>query len=904
MRVDDDNNEGLSWYGIGGHCRESIPVNALDYIDNVDYLKLTHQDDFDDVGRYLALEPATQPDWRRPEEHYRGWMPLAPEEGMPTEWWQSLETATPVQQSSAGLWQIQEDHLQKMVGDLVSFRDGVEALCEHPKYDTYIACPDLFDIDCLHKSYETMREVQITAAHGKRSMLEMFGHMGSWIATVADWAEGLPEPIVAKILSWNLLSRPKRGFLISMSRDWQDIDLGHLIQNKVPLYYVWGLFEAYDTRFRRLDPTVMGMYRDACERAGVLSLWGDEVAGMERSFKECARFDVFLQWRRDPTSTKNLSAPVLGQDLGPISYQVRDFDTWGRRSLAEDEKWQDLDKLYHHVVVESRFEGATVVVFQRFHRKPRPLALLDGVDFMEEDVVETDLSEIRERFKGRCAPKVGQIFDPETGVERAKPVEESADVDDFYERAMMLPPFNGLGGRELRGTGPGGEIAPDMTRWGRALGPRTTGPSSDHSSERREGDSSRPMAFRGGWLRAMAQPDNAGNYRRARPSRRQNHPRIMERWDAVPPDPNASSLSRAGSARCSASPNNRRDERARTPPRVGLAHLEVIQERLARRADFMDGMQDWASQITHKAVLWHIPPDFGWNMSYLRDTYLVISEAAEVRLRLAALMTPGVRFLRHVLEIGIERGIPFTIALRTTVCQNYRPNRPIVHRATTKAQLETLDRRLELGGSAVQTHSRWLRLLGDIASLENARAIIGRGGAASWIVRVHGYMGLVSDYMAGPSMHVTVYLGGGNDSADDDSLGLRWDELSENDYACIYGYVAGAIRERDTWMYPPDELLEELSKHYYREWNPEVDDLYRRIKGEWDERPCRGKMRTRKEWRDFLHGSNHGKHAPAIEVDSSWIREGKMRLARAFEGSWNKRRIGEIAIPETFKEDF
>ncbi|KAJ6459199.1 hypothetical protein C8R47DRAFT_994750 [Mycena vitilis] len=267
-------------------------------------------------------------------------------------------------------------------------------------------------------------------------------------------------------------------------------------------------------------------------------------------------------------------------------------------------------------------------------------------------------------------------------------------------------------------------------------------------------------------------------------------------------------------------------------------------------------------------------------------------------------MTPNVRFLRHVLEAGIERGIPFQMALPSSLCQSYRPRLPIEHRATTKAQLESGDRRLELGSSAVVTHSKWLRLLGDVAGLENARAIIGRGGVASWIVRAHGFIGLVDAFMSGPSMHVTVYHGGGNDSADEDSKGLRWDELSENDYQCLYGYVAGQTRDRDMWMYPPDEMLEELSKHYYREWNPVVDDLCRRIKAEWEDRPCRGKMRNRKEWKEFLHASNHGKHAPIIEVNASWIQEGKERLARAFEGKWNKRKVWEISVPESFKEGF
>jgi hypothetical protein len=329
-----------------------------------------------------------------------------------------------------------------------------------------------------------------------------------------------------------------------------------------------------------------------------------------------------------------------------------------------------------------------------------------------------------------------------------------------------------------------------------------------------------------------------------------------------------------------------------------------MQELLARRADFLDALKEWAAQITHDVVLWRIPMEFGWDMQFLKDGYLIVSEASEIRLRLIALMTPGVRFLRHVLELGVERGVGFKIGLKSSACQKYWPNVPIEHRATTKARLESSDRRLEPAASPVLTHGKWLRLLGEIAALENASAIIAHGGGPSWIVRAHGFIGLVQSLMNGPSAHVTVYHGGGNDSADDDSMGLRWDELSENDYQCIYGYVAGATRDKDTWMYPPDEMLEELSKHYYWEWNPVVDDLFQRIKKEWDDRPCRGKLRTRSQWKEFFHGTNHGRFEPEIEVNAAWILDAKTRLSRAFEGSWNKKRVWAISIPETFKEDF
>ncbi|KAJ7145043.1 hypothetical protein C8R46DRAFT_1045773 [Mycena filopes] len=366
---------------------------------------------------------------------------------------------------------------------------------------------------------------------------------------------------------------------------------------------------------------------------------------------------------------------------------------------------------------------------------------------------------------------------------------------------------------------------------------------------------------------------------------------------------------RDGSRRRSASPEEHiaGRTRQRTPPRfIPPDHpVNRVRATLVRRAQFLGDLRDWAGQITVPFVLWKIPPQFGWNMTFLKEGYLIISEGSEVRLRLLALMTPGVRFARHVLELGIERGITFQIALKNTTYLEFAPSTPLQHRATTKAQIESRDRRLEVGPTDVITHDRYLRLLGEVAGLPNARALIGRGGVLSWVVRAHGYLGLVQDFMQGPSTHVIVYHGGANDAASDEPIGVRWDEMEDSNYLAVYGYVPGPTRELDKWMYPSDELLESISKHYHREWNSVLDGHFRQIKKEWDDRPCRGKLRTRREWIAFFHPTNHGRLSPAVEVNNSWMEEGKSRLAHAFvESTWNKKHIWELPVPEVFKQDF
>ncbi|KAJ7151747.1 hypothetical protein C8R46DRAFT_1229281 [Mycena filopes] len=905
MRLDED-VPSLSWQGIGGHCSGSIPRNAIELMDDVSYL--TNDNEFDGFGRSKILEISTTADWYRHTYPARGFIPIAPEPGCAPEWFQSMDIATPFERTTAGLWRIPNEHCGIMENTIIAFRDALDGVAEHPKYDIFIYNPSALDVEELNQEFPSYQALQVLGAQAKRSILDIWAHLAWWISSVPGWDEGIAQEVVERILGWNLLSRPKRGFLVCLTRDWPEMNFGHLIELGVPLFYVWGTFEDTDDRFLRLSPKLLDGYRAACEAADVRSMWGDEIPSLSRVFARCDDYDAFFEKRLDPRARKISNAPVWTETSGRISYEIKDFASWKRRLVGDEEDWRNLDKLFHHVVVEDATKEITTVVFFRFHRKPLGQELNEEGDFMDEDIAEAPPTEFRERFKGRCAPRLGQTFDLETGVERSRPVNarDAVATTKFEEERFLAPPPASLGRSAIYGRSRDGRSHGDTTKLGRSIGPRSIGPSSNHSSERREGDTSRPMAHTSSWVVSMSRDDHVGMYQRR--SRRQR----------VSPSPSRTSqtqgsssgqIDRSGSRRRSASPEERGryPERQKPPPKyVPPWHpIQRVRKTLQRRAEYLTDFRDWATQITSNIVLWRVPGQYDWNLPYLKEGYLIISEASEVRLRLLALMTPGVRFARHVLTLGIEHGIAFQIGLKNPTYLRFAPTTPPQHRAITKAQIESTDRRLEAATSSVTTHARYLRLLGEVASLPNARALIGRGGTASWILRAHGYIGLVDDFMTGPSIHMTVYHGGANDAADDDCIGVRWDEVNDNDYLAVHGVVPGATRETDASMYPTDEVLESISKHYYREWNEVLDKHFQNIKKEWEERPCRGKLRNRGEWITFFYPTNHGRFAPDIEVNASWIEEGRARLTHAFaETSWNKKMIWALPVPEVFKSDF
>ncbi|KAJ7145040.1 hypothetical protein C8R46DRAFT_1232423 [Mycena filopes] len=506
MPVDDDDPHSLHWQGLGGDCRLAVPANTLALIDDVSYLDVNIA--FDALGRYPILEPATTADWYRHTEPFRGYIPVGPEPGRAAEWFQSMSTRTPSERTESGTWRIPQEHAGVMESCLISFRDALDAVADHPKYDLYIFGPTVLDLEDVGQEFSTSQQLQVFGAKAKRCVLEIWAHLAWWISAVPGWDVGVPEEVVDRILGWNLLSRPKRGFLVSLTRDWKEINFTRLISVGVPLYYVWGIFEDADPRFLPLSPRLISGYQRACTEARVRSLWGDEIPGLKSDFGKCMKYDSFLQEIPDRKDHPCEGAPRWTEQSGRINYEVKDFDSWKRRVLADDEDWHTLDTLYHHVIVEDRSKQVTTVVFLRFHRKPLRPTLTELGDFMDEDVAlaEPDASEFRERFKGRCAPREGQIFDKETGVERVKPLDKQNEVAvQRFKREQHLVPVSSKGSASsLRGLGFDANPFPDTTLMGRSLGPRSTGPGSDHSSERRVGDSRRPMAYHSGWVQSMA----------------------------------------------------------------------------------------------------------------------------------------------------------------------------------------------------------------------------------------------------------------------------------------------------------------------------------------------------------------------------------------------------------------
>ncbi|KAJ7924008.1 hypothetical protein B0H13DRAFT_1602066 [Mycena leptocephala] len=436
-RVDPEDEFSLEWVGLNKSC-SNIPSGALALMDEHHY-----QDDDspkDNYGRFRRIEWACQVDWFRPEYHWRGWIPLLkPNDHREGAW--AMDTtallllAGPTHE---GLWHLAPSGRSMVRKSVVFWRTLLEDVCESALYDEETSVPPIFDVERIDAQYATEAEVHSMVMDARRAILDCWGLLAWWIAAVPGWMQGLPNEVVQRVLGLQLPGDDKRGYLISIIRDWKQINFPLLIERGVPLYYVWGLFEGRHPRFRRLDPEMIKRWLQGNDRNELEDLWRDDVPFVSSIFEEAARYDRFLQLKIDPYCRARHLLPVMTEISGSIEYWVVDFQHWARRRLSDEETPEALHQLYHHIVLESRSQQITRVVFHRFHPKPGREALMSDGELMEDEPLRPDLSALRERFKGRCAPEYGQVFDPETGIERQKIITKDDPIDTFEDARSYL----------------------------------------------------------------------------------------------------------------------------------------------------------------------------------------------------------------------------------------------------------------------------------------------------------------------------------------------------------------------------------------------------------------------------------------------------------------------------------
>ncbi|KAJ7822558.1 hypothetical protein B0H14DRAFT_3470690 [Mycena olivaceomarginata] len=681
MLTDPDDYDGLSWVGTEKPCF-AVPKGALD-VGEKRLFKGDGGDTIGEDGRFRVIEWADQPDWYHSETHFRGWIPLEKQgDQRRGAWARRTKELALLENAGEGLWRIGGELRETMKEDVAHFRALVEGVGESDRMDS--ETPEAF---CV-------------VMEARRAALEHLGFLNWWTQAMADWFLGVHADVCRGINSLDLRGYEKRGFLVT------------------------GLFEMRDPRFHRLSPGVVQSWLREDKKNDLEDLWVDDLPIGLGITDPAGRYDRHLQLKIAPYSRPRRPFPTASDISGPM---------WKRRRLEDDEVPDQLHEFYHHLVVESQSKQVTRIIFHRFHPKPRKEELTSTGIMTVDECVPADLSEIRERFKGRCAPVYGQSEE---------------------QRQLLEPPPSVLGSRYFGSQSSYvDDLDYDATTYGRELGVRLTSPRSDQSSERREYDSTEPMAHVVGWVEALRRtqgPDSVSLYSDNSSSRRplidSMTPVRTFLWKA------------AGTAL-------REDQRPRLTGEEG--DRETMEELALRRAGWLNAFADWGRDATYEGSLWRMPVNYSWRPEILECGYLLIDEAAEFRLPL-------------------EWGIPFKIAFKRADCDRFPPSNSdeAAWQAITKATVD-----LHAKGPVL--------LFAPIKELYREYR-----GAASWIMRAFLGLFLVQRLMNGPSVQLSIHQAGSTDSGDPIPIGVIWDDVSDSMAEAVFGFVAGATPDQDRYPLP------------------------------------------------------------------------------------------------------
>lgn len=875
--------EPFRWISLGGDC-DKIPLEAGAFIDRLSDLE--HGAPTSPTGVLLEMEWASSPTWYRLSKHWRDWIPVPENPDLRPEWFFQLNASSKMDYTIDNQCTLDVDLAVEMENDLKEIELWVTGICEEPGYGEDSPRPDSFIRGELHRSYASAEDLEWMAAKAKRCVLENIAFLCWWVSCVPTRASWFLRGQREAFLEKGYHTMPKRGVLIDLQRDWKRVNIPALIKNDVPVYYPWTIETERDQRFSRLDPVVLNAYH-AFAQADVNS---NDIPSWNIRFPQLTSYSRHLEKRGET----RVNDPVSGPPDFRFEYWIIDFRGWRRRMITNRKDIRDFDAKFECITVNSSLIRTRIFyrwrVRQSFARPeptaeeyPSPEEISLGSESQREEEDErdpTDLDEIRELFKGVCAPRQGETIDEVTGRVLTKGKRRLAI------QGSQTPPQERTPQERLSGP------ASSISERGRQV-QRVNQKSLAHSSKQHD-------------ERTSIMPYRAASAREA-----PNHyisewaQKIADRADARKPKVYSLSPSTSSSRYHSQSlPRRSSSNPAPTPPRLTLVDVRSSTEAsLHTRVAFVEDLRTWGSQMTEETSVFHLPDEAEWHPELLRFGHLIVrNQTTRVRMRYWAACFPGLEDIRHVLNLAIMRGVRFEIGVKLEHMEYFRPKViSTLDQNTSKQPHEAgfTETKLEYGSGGITLRDTYIAKLGEILRRPNAGALIGLGGPASWIARQYGGDDIIRKFMNGPSLIITWHNKGANDSKDKDAQHLHWDEATSQELAALFGHISTSKLGDDMWFFPTEEVLLEYSKRYSGEWNRATEMLFRRINEELNSdfpRP-----RTKEEWRGYVRQSDHvPREAHLVKIPNEFFVEAEQRLQEAFGESWHKQRASHIIVPERY----
>lgn len=851
-RLSERHFDYLAWYSINAECA-AVPLDAAKYWGEN---RPSPQDmPLGPAGNYLELDWGMQADRISLENVWDGYIPIDFPRTTVGVFYHHLDDAVGHTLSEEGDYVLRPEFKEEVIREMSKLESCMKEIGDHRPFEPGSPLPESYDYGQLDVVSRDHWEVEKVGATAKRNALRILGFLNWWTTSVVGWEAHVSGWARNLISSLKLGDRRKRGYLVNLVQDWPFMNIPLWLEHQVPFFYVWGEAEDQDDRFLRLNPRVIRSYLAFCnEREGrpipTADLSHVDFAG---EFHKLAWYDELLQ--RVSVIAEDAPLPPLRDQPG-WSFFCVDFEGWKRRPVSREQVG-----LLRQTVSYSIFPLAndTIhVVFLRWKKR-------SGAGLKEHHGLES--STLREVFKALYAPKPGQKFDVNSGLESGSEEADQAsysayldfpiDEGDALIEGVDVPPATPP--PEDAVPRPNPETDPILARAPR--GPR-----------RRGYDSYRPGArYTSDWVSSMADDSRQGGRR-------------VTRSQSPARQPLRNSDDR---------PRNFPEE-----PRIGPNPL-----RDSQRRNFLRDLQSFGEPLTATSGVIPVGLDCSWNPELINCGYLIVPDpATEFRMRYWVACYGGVRFIRQVLTKAIEHGLQFSIGVKAEDFPRFRPT-----------VIDKVDRRLTKflyaqgykepalpnGLPDVELRDLWKARIAGFFRRPHAPAVVGMGGPHLFVALRFGGDDLIQRFMQGPSIQTTTHNGGAIDSTEQESQYVQWDTLSKDEANLVLGYASNGDRDTEPrWLFPPLEILTAHCKHWSGEWNVGTNKIFEYIARDIDSNSVLA--RTKGEWRKFLHSNNHGLFGPVNKIPRDQFFKGKELLREGFPVSWDKAKLTNIEIPERY----
>ncbi|KAJ7430988.1 hypothetical protein B0H11DRAFT_2262701 [Mycena galericulata] len=840
----------------------------MQYIDAFSYH--TASAPTDDNGYFQQMEFIWKPDWEQHDRFFRAWMPVLPNPQNGSPWYFQLRHW--VSETAFKNFIIPEVWRTRMTSDLQKLDACVSEIVAKAPFFGKVPRPQAFHLDSLGRTRETRQTANKLAATAKRAALEHLGFLYWRVSTDESWKNGLTAETIATIEAFDLLTYEKRGVLLNLSRDWHGMNIPVLLRHEVPILFPWTIREEMEYRFGCLAPSILAAYQ--AKMPGTI-----------------CRYSVFLddpQNEYQVPASANLVIPRKGDK------RMIDFPGWAWRPVPSRRWVKFYKQRFHYQVVNG------ITTFWRFRPLPKAKeeqereeddddSYSEGEDW--NDAEEADLEDldseytIREIFKGRCAPRPGQQFHPETGEQTARPYSGNTCLEKYAaDLNGRIPPSSSS--QAFRGAK---EAVEDVARQIREDVP------TDANGDEMDIDASTPPPV------STAEADVSGVSSIQDVSSTPEISHLCRKSGKLwRQGGKAELLPRSQGGIGSINIPNKDPclhlsvEAARAllllasavtavhpPDRVHQGRIRDILDgrgrRLRQEATRLEAWVQSAARLAGSYTFRKMPDEYRWNRKFLDHAVLLLPNAdARVRLRFLACALK-VTTVGEVLDQALLRGIPFRLAIPESSLPEFRTesNVSAATRILAKSQYEMgpPEAPLTMGRGGAEFALSYTKRFNRVLGTPHARCIVAMGGIFTWLAWMYEDK-LIESYMSGPSVQVVRFGRGWTDGHEEHPLYITHDQLYPHEIEDILGH---------------------LHDHYSGEITSDLNDALKIIYNEVKENKATPRSKT--QWTKFFRRRNRGTAAPDVKISVSDLENEEERMERIFADSWNVVKVRKLNLP-------